>query len=382
MRVLYLMRGVPGAGKSSFLKERHLEEFTLCPDSLRLLTQSPELKVDGSCNISMNDDKYVWSLLFDLLERRMRDGHLTFIDATHTHPKYFNRYKKLAEQYRYRTYCIDFSHVSLCTAKRQNLGRVPCKQVPESAIDRMYEKIQNSRVPGWITTIKPSQFAKTFNYAPKDISQYDKLVVFGDIHGCYTPLNEYIEKYKLLEGNFYVFLGDYIDRGLEDDKVIELLMEIASNYNVVLLEGNHEKWLIEYAFERYDNIRSNEFKNHTQAKLERFDKKDLRALCRRLSQLAYLKFGDNYFLCTHGGLSTAVYNLLEISTKQIIKGVGKYEDYEKCAENWDENSLPDHWQIFGHRNVYNKPAQLSKRSFCLEDSIEFGGNLRILEITK
>lgn len=37
MRILLLMRGVPGSGKSTFIKEQGLEPYTLSADGLRLL---------------------------------------------------------------------------------------------------------------------------------------------------------------------------------------------------------------------------------------------------------------------------------------------------------------------------------------------------------
>ena len=35
MRKLILMRGAPGAGKSTFIHYYHLENYTLCPDKIR-----------------------------------------------------------------------------------------------------------------------------------------------------------------------------------------------------------------------------------------------------------------------------------------------------------------------------------------------------------
>lgn len=34
MRKLVVLRGIAGCGKSTFVKEHHLENYTLCPDEL------------------------------------------------------------------------------------------------------------------------------------------------------------------------------------------------------------------------------------------------------------------------------------------------------------------------------------------------------------
>lgn len=47
MRILLLMRGVPGSGKSTFIKEQGLKPYTLSADVLRLLYASPMLDNAG-----------------------------------------------------------------------------------------------------------------------------------------------------------------------------------------------------------------------------------------------------------------------------------------------------------------------------------------------
>lgn len=113
MRVLVLMRGAMGCGKSTFIKEHGWEPYTLCADNIRMLAQSPVLDVDGNPTISQQNDKVTWRILFKLLENRMKRGDFTVIDATNTKTVEMNRYKKLADKYRYRIYCIDMTDVPI-----------------------------------------------------------------------------------------------------------------------------------------------------------------------------------------------------------------------------------------------------------------------------
>lgn len=56
MKTLLLLRGAPGAGKSTFIKENNLEQYTLEADKFRTLISSPELDVSGKFNITQKQD--------------------------------------------------------------------------------------------------------------------------------------------------------------------------------------------------------------------------------------------------------------------------------------------------------------------------------------
>ncbi|EFY05899.1 hypothetical protein HMPREF9443_00107 [Phascolarctobacterium succinatutens YIT 12067] len=63
MRILLLMRGVPGSGKSTFIKEQGLKPYTLSAYVLRLLYASPMLDNAGRWCISPHFDKQMWPFL-------------------------------------------------------------------------------------------------------------------------------------------------------------------------------------------------------------------------------------------------------------------------------------------------------------------------------
>ena len=76
MRNLFILRGAPASGKSTWIRENELEPYTISTDGLRLMYQSPVTTVEGDRAISQNNDKQVWELLMELLERRMENGEL------------------------------------------------------------------------------------------------------------------------------------------------------------------------------------------------------------------------------------------------------------------------------------------------------------------
>ncbi len=76
-----------------------------------------------------------------------------------------------------------------------------------------------------------------------------RIFAVGDIHGCAEALERLLEKLPFdPEEDLLIFLGDYIDRGPEPRRVIEMVKALRDRHpeRVVALSGNHE-WM----FKRY-----------------------------------------------------------------------------------------------------------------------------------
>ncbi|MDH3688670.1 MAG: metallophosphoesterase [Gammaproteobacteria bacterium] len=74
----------------------------------------------------------------------------------------------------------------------------------------------------------------------------DKLFAIGDIHGCATELEMLLEKLPLDADSTVVFVGDFIDRGAQSKRVIEIVLDLKQSTNVVALMGNHEQMLLSF----------------------------------------------------------------------------------------------------------------------------------------
>lgn len=381
MRILLLLRGSAGCGKSTFIEKNGLTTYALSADNIRLLCQSPLMKINGEFTISQRNDSIVWKLLFGILETRMKLGEFTVIDATNSKTSEINKYKKLCDKYRYRIYCVDFTDVPIEETKRRNRERDHLKIVPESAIDKFYSRFKTQNIPSGVTVIKPDEIDSIW-IKPIDLSRYKKIHHIGDIHGCYTALKTYLDSNGgVKEDEFYIFTGDYIDRGIENAEVIRYLFEIQEKENVIFLEGNHERWLWKWA----NNIKteSREFENVTRKILENenINKKDVRRLYRKMRQCAYYTYDHKVFLITHGGISTFPENLSFISTEQLIKGVGNYNETQDVDNTFYETTPDNYYQIHGHRNPKGLPVKVNNRVYNLEGQVELGGNLRCVQIT-
>ena len=382
MRILLLLRGAPGCGKSTWIEENGLKPYTLSADSIRLMYQSPVMRADGTKGISPAEDDAVWKTLFKILRVRMQNGEFTVVDATNSRTVEMKRYQEMCNIFKYRIYCVDFTNIPPEEAKRRNAGRKPLKRVPDTVIDTMYARFGTQKVPSGIKLIKPDELDSVW-IKIRDLSCYKKIHHIGDIHGCHTVLQQYLaDNGGLKEDEMYIFVGDYIDRGIENAQVTEFLISIMDRKNVLMLEGNHDRELWEWAHDRIS--RSNEFELITRTELEEanVNKKDANRLYRKLAQCAWYQYGENIYLVTHAGLSRIPENLSFVATKQMIEGVGSYDDTELMAETFCALMPENIYQIHGHRNAGHLPVRATERVFNLEGQAEYGGSLRCLQVSE
>lgn len=385
MRQLWLMTGAPGSGKSTLIEKYKLSQYTLCADNIRLLCQSPVLTIDGDLAISQKNDKYVWTTLFDLLEKRMERGEFTIIDAVHSKSSDFSKYKELAYKYRYRLFYISTRDVPIEVVKERNSKRENYKKVPEAVIDNIYSRFSTQNIPNYVQKIPIEEIHKRLEYdvSKHNYSNYKKIYVIGDVHGCFTALKSWWNINGNKDSCLYIFIGDYIDRGIENAQMINFLYEIHDKKNIILLEGNHEIHLWNWA--NNELIKSPEFKNNTQPELEKYgiEKSKVREICRKLCQISYFTYHDQTFFISHGGVPKIPKNLITVASSQFIKGVGKYEDSNHIDEifmkTYESKKI---YQIHGHRNRSKITTMVNNNCFNLCDEVEFGGHLRILYINQ
>ena len=382
MRVLLLMRGSAGCGKSTWIEENGLKPYALSADEIRMMCSSPSLGSDGKEFINPSNDAYVWKMLFDILERRMQNGDFTVIDATNSKTSEMNKYKDLCERYKYRIYCVDFTGIPIEETKRRNKLRSEIKQVPDEAIDKMYARFETQKIPSGITAIKPDELDKIWLHSI-DLSEYKAVHHIGDIHGCNTILQEYLTTNGgLKDDEFYIFLGDYIDKGLENVEVLKFLLSIYDKPNVMLLEGNHERWLYTWGSNRIAASKEFELVTKTQLENAGVDKKEIRKLYRRMGQCAYYTYKGKTILASHGGLSKIPECFTKLSTSVLIRGAGTYRESDECDANFLECTPENTYQIHGHRNVRNTAVKVNDKVFNLEGGVEMGGCLRCVKLTE
>ncbi len=376
MRTLLLLRGTQASGKSTWVVENNLEPYTLSADKIRLNIANPVLNEDGSIEISQKYNKLTWELLYKYLEMRMENGDFTIIDATHSDIKLMNKYRDLANTYKYTIYYLEFD-TPLEECLKRNRERVGYKYVPEKVIERTWETIKNKEKLSSIFK-KINSIDEIINFYTADVNEYKKVIIIGDIHSCAEPLKEVLKDFS--EENLYIFVGDYFDRGIQAVETFKIMLDLLEKSNVILIEGNHENNSVKkfiYDEEKY----TKSFDETTlQPFLKEFEldyiKAGLKKIYKRLRQCFTFEFRGKKFLCTHGGLPL-VPKLALVSAREMIKGVGKYETEigEIYSENYKKGLCQDFIQVHGHRGIND-----GEYSYCLEGRVEFGGELKILTI--
>lgn len=442
MRTLLLLRGAPGVGKSTWIKENNLENYVLETDKFRQLLANPVLTEDGTMVIPQKNDVLAAKMLMSTLEERMKNGDFTVIDATHSNENTISKYRKLIKKYRYQVYYKEFN-VEWEELMRRNDAREEHKQVPVKEIERIYTLLQHSSIDNFATKIE--DVSEIMNYYVADVTDvYDRVKIIGDIQGCYTVLNEAISN-ELDNRTLYVFAGDMLDRGIENKEILDFMLSIYKRKNVILVEGNHDTTLMQWAddwdtklshefthrtlrqllqyknkedfavevvtsadgtqvyaidgvvtdiesfgdkpYLRYENhtlwlrpYEGSEMKVDTGISVNMIDEKELKKKVRELTsrlRLAYaFEFHGRKYFVNHAGIS-ALPQMTLIPGIQLVRGVGDYDTHiDDCWEkSYNEGKTQGFIQVHGHRST---PS--TEHSICLECGVEFGGNLRVLEI--
>lgn len=83
--------------------------------------------------------------------------------------------------------------------------------------------------------------------AMNKITNPNRLLAIGDIHGCLMQLQTLLGRVQPDANDQVVFLGDYVDRGPDSAGVIDALIDFQEKFpRTVFLCGNHEQMLLDF----------------------------------------------------------------------------------------------------------------------------------------
>jgi predicted kinase len=373
MKKLFIMRGPSGCGKTTLIKKLGLENNTLSPDKLRIMMSGFEI-FGNDTRISQRDSYKVFKELYSILEQRMEYGLLTVIDHTNLYEMNIEKYKVLCNKYGYECIVVNFKKDSLEELKERNKSRTD-KYISVEDLEKEYRDAKTQKIPSFCKIIHPEKMEQELNLKFGDISRFKKVIHIGDIHGCNTVLQEAIK--DLSFENFYIFTGDYIDRGLENVDVLKFMISIRRKPNVILLKGNHEINLAKYV--NGEEYYGRAFQQ-TRKEIESSDisVRDLKDFCKCLKNYYAYNYQGIKVICTHGGISS-MKDFPLVSEYGFVLGSGNIEDIDIDKE-FSENE-PSIYQVHGHRNDFDVSITQYNNSFNLEGAVEEGGCLRMLELT-
>lgn len=384
MRILLILRGNYFNGQKLFLAENNLTPHTLDLEELRFLAGGYKVLSNGYKSLDYRNASSILKTLFDFLELRMNKGEFCVVNAPNANNSLLKEYKTLADKYRYELFIIDFNSLNLEECKEKNLALAHQTGIfiPEHILEAIDYSLEKEKISKKYTVLKPNEW-KSCLYKISNLNAYKKIHHIGDIQGCFTVLNKAISKIK--KDEFYIFLGDYIDRGIENDKVIKWLLKIKDLDNVILLEGNHERHLIKWSNGEISS--SKEFNENTIRDFRRANitPQDTKKLYPYFKECFCYEFDDKIIFCSHGGLNFLPKNLQNLSfipSEDFIWGIGTYEESKIIAEQFCQNTPKNTYQFFGHRNRQKLPTQIASRVFLCEGKIDAGGFLRVVSLSQ
>lgn len=386
MRLLILLRGLPGIGKSTWVKNNKLEGNVLSADDVRLMFSGPVRDpLSGAWDVDQKYNKEVFKFINARLVERMYRGETIVMDEQNID---ITNYKQLAYRFSYDLLVVQFP-IDKEKALQQNANRSPVyKRVPECVIEKSFNKMKQSSLPASVKVLTPDQCVMTYlayhdvtdminDYPDLDKRFPDGCVFFGDIHGCLQPLQSYFSEHLFSERKLYVFLGDYLDRGPQNGETLELLIQLSKKPNCVFLEGNHF-WERFYAKGDTESIKSDEFLQYTVPQISHIPKADILDFCNTWKPFFCFKYGTETYFCSHAGFGYVPDDIFHMPLSEFIKGHHYSDDVDAWYNAYDYDNKPV--QIHGHRNQYHYAPDKFQDSINLCSPIEFGGPLQVLEV--
>jgi serine/threonine-protein phosphatase 2B catalytic subunit len=132
-----------------------------------------------------------------------------------------------------------------------------------------------------------------FKKEPNLTKILEPVVIVGDVHGQYYDVEHMLEKAGKPSDVNYLFLGDYVDRGIYGTEVMILLMCLKLNFptSIILLRGNHESRSMTENFTFRKEV------------IDRYDENMYEIFLEVFNSLPLACLVDDKYLAMHGGIS-------------------------------------------------------------------------------
>lgn len=360
------MRGIAGSGKTHLIRQAGLEQYALSFSQINTMYHSPTLDINGKVKLPYLR-KNVYQVMLSMAQERFRQGQLVILDDRNIKWSELREIVTCAQRNRYKVYCLTMpTEFDQCV--EWNNSR------PESMRDsltHMQKQWDEMATEFNIAKLAPQELATCGHLRTRELTGYFKRVmVIGDVHGAYDALMK-LNSFADME-TMYIFLGDLLDKGIQNKEVFEFVEQHINQPNFVFLEGNHDTHFANFA--KYQPVTNPSFFTQTLpdvfgdnwAKNINVSRSRLDAVAMKLKEYFSFTFNGQHYFCSHGGV--AKFKAEHIySAQELIYGTGGYMDDIGRIYTDNESSVI---QFHGHRQ-----ASTTHQSYCLTGTAEFGGDL-------
>lgn len=256
---LVILIGTSSSGKSTFAAKHFAPHEIISSDYCRTIVSGSEYTLDA------NQDTF--ELLHYIVEKRLKRGLLTVVDATNVQSESRKALLRIARRHHVLNVGIVLN-MSERLCNDRNVVRTD-RNLKSHAIRRQQRSLKSSfrrfqkEGFGHIYEFKsPEQLenveiyrTRLYNNLKHEKGAFD---IIGDVHGCFIELKELLLKlgYKITkhrdktknfgysvknpEGRKVIFVGDLVDRGPASNEVLRLAMSMVKNNQAFAVNGNHD----------------------------------------------------------------------------------------------------------------------------------------------
>lgn len=187
MRKLFLLRGAPGSGKSSFIARHHLTPYAISRDQIRLLLADLTVYYQEEADylhqvIPRHVTVQTQKMVDNLVEHKMSYGETVIVDGTHIVSSAIEHFKPWVDKYHYELFVVDLmQHNTLENLLKRNQTRMHYDWVKPEVVKQMYRSYKaHPEVPDWAHGILPNQMERALSQRESNLDRYSHVIAVPD----------------------------------------------------------------------------------------------------------------------------------------------------------------------------------------------------------